>query len=156
MEMQEAVDILLIEDNPYDAELTMRALRRYNIGNSIVHLKNGEAALDFLFGQESREQKILHTPKVILLDLGLPRVDGFSVLKAIKSDPCGRCIPVVILTSSVEERDLIETYSLGANSYLVKPIGFESFCTSMNNFGFYWMLMNRVSRETQVERGALP
>jgi CheY-like chemotaxis protein len=142
----EAVEILLVEDNPDDAELALRALRKSNLANRIEHVWDGAEALDFLFctgayadrGSESR-------PKVILLDLKLPKVDGLEVLQRIKSEPKTRTIPVVVLTSSREERDLVDSYQLGVNSYIVKPVDFEQFTEAVRQLGFYWLLLNQYS-----------
>jgi len=145
MNIQNAVDILLVEDNPHDAEMTFRALKKYNIINTIVLVSDGEEALDYVFSKGKYLGRDPTAPKVILLDLKLPKIDGLEVLKAVKSDESARNIPVVILTSSAEENDLVEAYSLGVNSYLVKPVEFGSFCEAIKNVGLYWLLLNRVS-----------
>lgn len=143
-EVNHQYEIILAEDNPSDAELTIRALKRNNIGNNILHLKDGEEVLDYLFGTGVYENRNLtEFPKVILLDLKMPKVDGLEVLKKIKSDELTKVIPVVLLTSSHEERDIIEGYRLGVNSYIVKPVGFENFVKAVSEIGLYWLLVNQ-------------
>ncbi|HLF94351.1 MAG TPA: response regulator [Planctomycetota bacterium] len=139
------VEILLVEDNPQDAEMTLRALRKHNFANHVHHVKDGAEALAFLFaiGAYSK-RKMESSLKVVLLDLKLPKVDGLEVLKKIKSDDRTRTIPVVVLTSSKEGRDLAESYTLGANSYIVKPVEFEKFVEAVRQLGLYWLLMNKV------------
>lgn len=137
------VEILLIEDNPSDVKLTLKALQKYNLSNKVTVLKDGAEALDFLFAEgiyAGRNYK--EVPKVIFLDLKLPLVDGIEVLRKIKSDETTRRIPVVVLTSSKESRDIDECYKLGVNSYVVKPLDFEKFLDSVSNLGLYWVLMN--------------
>lgn len=139
------VEILLVEDNPDDAEIALRALSKQHISNRIIHVRDGKEALDFLFGRgtfEGRDAR--RKPKLVLLDLKLPKVSGLEVLKILKGDPFTRHIPVVILTSSREERDLVEGYDLGANSYLLKPVDFQRFCDCMREIGFYWLLLNQL------------
>ncbi|MBI4195206.1 MAG: response regulator [Betaproteobacteria bacterium] len=138
-----SVEILLVEDNPTDAELTMRALRRNNLANNLTWVKNGAEALDFIFCRGAYSSRKNDRPKLILLDLKLPKVDGIEVLRQIKSDEDAKMIPVVVLTSSAEERDITNSYRLGVNSYLVKPVDFEHFGETVAKAGFYWMLMNR-------------
>ena len=122
------VEILLVEDNHKDAEMTIRALRKVNLANKLVHVENGEQALDFLFGHgEYEERKNATPPRVILLDIKMPKVDGIEVLKKIKNDPRTMMIPVIIMTSSKEEQDILTSYKLGVNSYVVNPVDFESF-----------------------------
>lgn len=140
----ETVEILLVEDNPTDAELTLRALRKGNLANHITWVKDGEEALDFIFRSGNYTQRPSENPKLILLDIKLPKVDGIEVLKRIKSDDRTRIIPVVMVTSSAEGRDITESYKLGVNSYVVKPVDFEQFSDTLSKAGFYWMLMNRV------------
>jgi len=138
------IAILLVEDNPTDAELTIRALRRSKIGNHIQLLQDGAEALDFIFCRgDYASRSITSPPKVILLDLKLPKVSGLEVLRQIKSDPRTQIIPVVVLTSSAEERDIIDTYHFGVNSYIVKPVDFEQFNQAVQQLGFYWFLFNR-------------
>jgi two-component system response regulator len=142
--MNNEVEILIVEDNMSDAELTIRALRKNNLANKLVHVKDGAEALDFLFAEGSySDRKTDQHPKVILLDLKMPKVNGVEVLKKIKSDERTKKIPVVILTSSKEDPDIEECYRLGANSYIVKPVGFESFIKSISDIGLYWMLLNQ-------------
>ncbi len=137
------IEILLVEDNVYDAELTIHALRKGNILNNIVHLKDGAEALDFLFneGEWADKPKTVH-PKVILLDLKMPKVDGLEVLQRVKTDDRTKSIPVVVLTSSKEDPDVKRCYELGVNSYIVKPVGFENFTQSVAQLGIYWLLLN--------------
>jgi CheY-like chemotaxis protein len=138
------VEILLVEDNPNDAELTLRALKKNRIANQVTVVTDGEEALDFIFARGAySERKVGNGPKVILLDLKLPKVDGLEVLRIIKSDPRTRIIPVVVLTSSKEESDIVESYALGVNSYIVKPVDFDKFIESVATLGLYWLLLNQ-------------
>jgi two-component system response regulator len=138
------VEILLVEDNPNDAELTLRALKKRNLANRVLHVKDGAEALEFLFaGGAYNGRKIEKAPRVILLDLKLPKVDGLEVLRQIKADERTKTIPVAVLTSSREDRDLEECYQLGVNSYIVKPVEFENFVQVVSDLGFYWMLLNQ-------------
>jgi len=137
------VELLLVEDNPQDLELTLRALRKANFTNSIHVARDGAEALDFVFCEGAHASRAMHNgPRVILLDLKLPKVDGLEVLKRIKSNPRTRMIPVVMLTSSREQNDVVESYQLGVNSYIVKPVNFESFAAAVSQLGFYWLLLN--------------
>jgi len=137
------VELLLVEDNPQDLELALRALRKANLANSIHVARDGAEALDFIFCQGIHAARMMeNVPKVILLDLKLPKVDGLEVLKRIKSDPRTKAIPVVMLTSSKEQNDVVASYDLGVNSYIVKPVNFESFAVAVNQLGFYWLLLN--------------
>lgn len=131
------VEILLVEDNHDDAELTIRALKKYNLANNLLHLQDGEEALNFLFTSNNA------MPKIILLDIKMPKVDGIEVLKRIKSDPQRKIIPVVVLTSSKEERDIIESYKLGVNAYIVKPVEFDKFVKAVSEIGFFWLILNQ-------------
>lgn len=143
MSNDQIVELLLVEDNPHDAELALRALNRHNLANSIVHVTDGAEALDFLYARNAhagRNKK--NQPKVILLDLKLPRVDGLEVLRTMKGDPALRPIPVVVLTTSREESDLLTSYQLGVNSYIVKPVDFPQFVEAIRQLGFYWLLIN--------------
>lgn len=138
-----AVDILLVEDNPNDAEMTIKALAEKRLANRVLHLKDGAEALDFLFGAAGTATAAL---KVVLLDIKLPKVDGMEVLAKMKADERLKLIPVVILTSSREERDVVESYRLGVNSYIVKPVDFEQFANSVQELGLYWLLLNEPPR----------
>ena len=141
------IEMLLVEDNPHDAELAMRALKEHNLSNKIHWVKDGVAALDFVFATGTYADRDIHLPpKLILLDLRLPKVDGMEVLKKIKTDERTKFIPVVILTSSKEDRDIIESYRLGVNSYVSKPIEFEGFIKSVSELGLYWLLLNKPPR----------
>jgi two-component system, response regulator len=137
------VDILLVEDNPDDATLVLRALKKNNLANNLIHLTDGQQALDFLFchGKFS-ERKIEDKPKLILLDLKMPKVDGLQVLKAIRENEVTRRIPVVIMTSSREQRDIVDTYDSGVNAYVVKPVGFDNFSKAVAELGMFWLLIN--------------
>jgi CheY-like chemotaxis protein len=144
MNKSDDVEILLVEDNPDDTELTLRALRKNNLANRVVQVKDGAAALDFVFARgEFGGREIANAPKVVILDLKLPKVDGLEVLKEMKADPRTRAIPVVILTSSTQEKDLLESYQLGANSYIVKPVDFDKFVAAVAEIGLYWLLINK-------------
>ena len=145
----EEVEILLVEDNSNDAELTIHSLRKNKLSNNIIHLKDGAAALDFIFGKgEYLGRDINKKPKVILLDLKMPRVDGIEVLKKIKANDLTKSIPVVVLTSSKEDPDIKQCYNLGVNSYIVKPVDFESFQKTVVELGLYWMLLNQTNSHT--------
>jgi two-component system response regulator len=138
------LDILLVEDNSYDVELTLDALKTHNLANRVRVLRDGEEAINHIFGQESNKDKeSCEHPKLILLDLNLPKIDGLEILKRIRSDRKTRAIPVVVLTSSVEDQDRIESYKLGVNSYIVKPVDFDSFTRAVAEIGFYWVLLNK-------------
>jgi CheY-like chemotaxis protein len=141
---ESAIDILLVDDNSSDAELTMYALRKANFGNKLKLVRDGAEALDFLFGEGiyARADHRSTVPKVVLLDLKLPKIDGTEVLRRIKSDPRTRNIPVVVLTSSDEERDVGHAYELGANSYIVKPVDFKQLSENIAQVGFYWLQLN--------------
>ena len=138
------VELLLVEDNPDDVELTVRALKKGNLANKIHVVRDGEEALEYIFacGKYS-DRDISHHPKVVLLDLKLPKVDGLEVLREIRSDERTRQMPVVVLTSSHEEGDVVESYSLGVNSYIVKPVDFDKFAETVSRLGFYWLLLNQ-------------
>jgi CheY-like chemotaxis protein len=138
------VEILLVEDNPTDAELAIRALKKSNLANNLVWVKDGAEALDFLFATgEYTGRNVTCPPKVVLLDLRLPKVDGMEVLRRVKADERTRAIPVVVLTSSKEDRDIAESYQLGVNSYISKPVEFDSFAKTVSELGMYWLLVNR-------------
>jgi CheY-like chemotaxis protein len=142
MNMKDKVQILLVEDSAHDAEMTMRSLKRRGIANDIVWVKDGVEALDYLFCEGASAGREGGLPKLILLDLKMPRLDGLQVLKRLKADPRTMKIPVVMLTSSHEEGDLLESYALGVNSYIVKPVDFENFAETVSQVGMYWVLMN--------------
>lgn len=141
--MNSSLEILLVEDNPHDAELTIRALKKRHLANRLIHVADGQAALDFLFGMGAHEGRdVHHQPKVVLLDLKLPKLDGIEVLRQLRADDRTKLLPVVVLTSSSEDRDVIETYRLGANSYIVKPVDFDKFSDAVSSLGLYWLLLN--------------
>jgi CheY-like chemotaxis protein len=135
--------ILFAEDNPKDAELTILALKEANILNEIVHVRNGEEALDYIYYRNEFKEREKGNPVVIILDLKMPKVDGIQALKIIKSDENIKSIPVVILTSSREETDLVNSYNLGTNAYVVKPVDFNKFIECVKNLGIFWVLMNQ-------------
>jgi len=145
------VEILLVEDNPDDVDLTLRALRRHRIANQVHVARDGVEALEFIFGTDGQPSRNLQNgPRVILLDLKLPRVDGHEVLRRLKADPRTKNVPVVVLTSSREERDLVQSYNLGVNSYIVKPVDFEQFVEAVRALGLYWMLLNKAPLPQQT------
>jgi len=144
------VDILLVEDNPTDAELTIRALRKHNLANNLEWVKDGEVALNFLFSRGDHAGRSNVLPRVVLLDLRLPKVDGIEVLTQIRADPKTRELPVVVLTSSKEERDLVATYEVGVNSFVSKPVAFDEFAKVVAELGMYWLLVNRVPPEIRT------
>ena len=138
------VEILLVEDNLQDLELALRALRKANLANHIHVARDGAEALEFIFCEGAyAERKIESPPKLILLDLKLPKVDGLEVIRRIKGDPRTKTIPVVVLTSSKEQNDVVESYELGVNSYIVKPVNFERFVEAVQQLGIYWLLFNQ-------------
>lgn len=140
----EELEILLVEDNPTDAELTMRALKRKNLANRLVWVKDGEEALDFIYARgQFADRNPEDLPRLILLDLRMPKVDGLEVLKEIKAHEKTRKIPVVVLTSSQEDQDVGESYKLGVNSYVSKPVEFDDFLEAVSTLGLYWMLINK-------------
>jgi two-component system response regulator len=139
------VEILLVEDNPRDVDLTLRALKRHNLANRVVVARDGAEALALIFGDAEEISPSLPTnPRLILLDLKLPKVDGMEVLRRIKAEKRTRTIPVVVLTSSNQERDMVESYQLGVNSYIVKPVDFDKFLDCVRQLGIYWLLINRL------------
>jgi two-component system response regulator len=139
-----AVELLLVEDNPEDLELALRALRKANLANHIQIARDGAEALEFIFCEGAHAaRQITDGPKLILLDLKLPKVDGLEVLKRIKGDARTRMIPIVVLTSSKEQSDVVESYKLGVNSYIVKPVNFERFAEAVRGVGLYWLLLNQ-------------
>jgi two-component system, response regulator len=144
MAKENTIEIVLVEDNPHDAELALRAFKKNNLANSVIHLKDGEEALDFLYCRGEFEGRPAGLPKLMLLDLNLPKIDGHEVLKKMKEDPHLRVIPVVVLTSSKEEKDMLKSYRTGANSYMVKPVGFSKFIDVVKDLGFYWLVLNQL------------
>lgn len=145
--MNQPLDILMVDDSVDDAELVKRALKKKNLGNNILHLQDGQDALDFLFDPANE------LPKVILLDLKMPRVDGIEVLRMLKGDEKRKVVPVVMLTSSKEERDIVETYQLGVNAYVVKPVDFDNFVDALTQLGLFWLIHNQppqVNRQVQT------
>ena len=140
----EPVDILLVEDSEADAELTLRVLRKSRLANRVVWVKDGQEALDFLYGEGEYVDRPPARPRLVLLDLKLPRLNGIDVLRRLKSDDRQKSIPVVMLTSSSEERDIVESYALGVNSYLIKPVEFDKLGEQVVNAGLYWLLANKV------------
>lgn len=141
------VEILLVEDSTDDAEMTIRALQKVHLANKLVHLEDGQEALDFLFGKgKYAGRTITNRPRVILLDIKMPKVDGLEVLRQIKSNELTQMIPVVIMTSSSEEQDMINSYKYAANSYVVKPVHFENFVKAVSELGMYWLLVNRTPK----------
>lgn len=143
-EQNERADILLVEDNATDAELCIRALKKHNLANRLVWVKDGAEALDFLFARGAYSGRSPNgPPRVVLLDLRLPKVDGFEVLRQLRSDAVLKLIPVVVLTSSKEDRDVVESYRLGANSFVPKPVEFGEFSDAVARLGLYWLLVNK-------------
>jgi two-component system, response regulator len=142
----ERADILLVEDNPNDIKLTLHAFKTANLANTVHVARDGVEALEFLFGAAGVDEQVPDKPKLILLDLKLPRLNGHEVLKRIKGDPRTSGIPVVMLTSSSEEKDVMQTYQVGANSYIIKPVDFEQFTESVRDIGKYWLVINHTQR----------
>lgn len=143
MKKLDEVEILIVEDNPEDAEMAVRAFKKNKLTNKLYVVNDGEQALDFIFAKNDyADRKTLAKPKIILLDLKLPKVDGLEVLKQIKENEKTKVIPVVMLTSSKEESDIIRSYKLGVNSYIVKPVDFDKFVEAVSNLGLYWLLLN--------------
>jgi CheY-like chemotaxis protein len=142
--MHNPIEVLLVEDNIHDAEMTIRALRKVNLANNLVHVRDGEEALDLVFARgRYSDRATAGPPKVILLDIKMPKVDGIEVLRQLKSQDTSRIIPIVIMTSSKEEQDIINSYQLGVNSYVVKPVEFEGFARAVSQLGLYWLLTNQ-------------
>lgn len=141
---EETVEILLVEDNKRDADLTLRALKKRNLSNKVVWVKDGEEALEYLFAKGQYEgRSIKDKPKVVLLDLKMPKVDGLEVLKELRTNEVTKKIPVVVLTSSNEEKDIVQSYEYGVNSYIVKPVNFNKFLEAVADVGLYWLLLNK-------------
>lgn len=148
--MDNHVEIILVEDNPYEAELAIRSFKKNHLANNLIHLDDGAEALDFIFAKGKYETRDgLPKPKLILLDLNLPKVSGIEILRQIKSNELTKSIPVVIMTSSKEEKDIIDSYHYGVNSYLVKPVSFETFTKAIKDLGFYWLLLNHTPFSTE-------
>ena len=143
MDAFEEVELLLVEDNPLDAELTMRALKSGGLANKLLWVKDGQEALDFLFREGRYATRGKSVPRLVLLDLKMPRVDGIEVLRAVRAHEDTRYVPVVIMTSSQEERDVAQSYDLGVNSYVVKPVDFNSLTELARQAGYYWLAINR-------------
>ena len=143
MEQFEEVEILLVEDNKLDAELTLRALKNGGLANKVLWVKDGQQALDYLFRHGDYAERSDTVPRLVLLDLKMPRVDGIEVLRSIKAEDRTRRIPVVVMTSSQEEKDVAQTYELGVNSYVVKPVDFNAFADIARQSGYYWLAINR-------------
>lgn len=148
--MTEAVEILLVEDNPSDIKLAMHAFQKNNLANHVKVLRDGAEALEYVFCTDRYADRKGHgQPKVILLDLKLPLVDGLEVLRRIKSDPETKAIPVVVMTSSTEDRDMVDSYQLGVNGYVQKPLDFEQFISAVRQIGLFWLLVNKVPYRTE-------
>ena len=145
MEQFDQVEILLVEDNAVDAELTMLALNSGKLANKVMWVKDGQEALDYLFRQGNFEKRDDTHPRLVFLDLKMPRVDGIEVLRVIKADERTKSIPVVVMTSSQEEKDVVQSYALGANSYVVKPVDFNALTDVAGQAGYYWLAINRTS-----------
>jgi CheY-like chemotaxis protein len=152
LEHSNLVEILLVEDNPTDAELVLRVLRKNNLANNVVWVKDGEVALDFLFRRGNHSARSNSMPRIVFLDLRLPKVDGLEVLKRMRDNEDTRTIPVVVLTSSKEESDIAASYQLGANSFVSKPVAFDEFSNTVAELGRYWLLLNKIP----VQRGIAP
>ena len=146
---ENCVEILLVEDNPNDEMLALHAFRKHNLANKVHVVRDGAEALEFIFCTGAYADRMFENPRVILLDKKLPLVDGMEVLRAILADPRTRLVPVVMLTTSAEDRDVIESYQLGVNSYIVKPVDFEQFSETARQLGYYWLRVNQQPTETR-------
>ena len=144
---EKTIEILLVEDNPNDEMLALHAFKKHNLANKVHVVRDGAEALEFVFCTGAYAQRQFENPRVILLDKKLPLVDGMEVLRQIRAAPHTRLVPVVMLTSSAEDRDIIESYQLGVNSYIVKPVDFEQFSETVQQLGYYWLLINRQPTE---------
>jgi two-component system response regulator len=144
---QQNVEILLVEDNPNDEMLALHAFKKHNLANKVHVVRDGAEALEFVFCTGVYSERLFENPRVILLDKKLPLVDGMDVLRQVRSDPRTKLIPVVMLTSSAEDRDVMESYELGVNSYIVKPVDFEQFSETARQLGYYWLLVNKQPAE---------
>ena len=152
--MTSGMEILLVEDNPEDVEITLRTFRKYNLSNKIHVVRDGEEALECIFCTGRYAGRSAGSdPRLILLDLKLPKVDGIEILERCKSDPRTKSIPVVVLTSSREERDLVNSYDLGVNSFVVKPVDFSQFTEAVRRLGLYWMVLNQLPSDMHAEGG---
>lgn len=157
MNEKEGVEILLVEDSLSDAELTIRALKKKNLANNLIHLRNGAEALDFVFGRgQYSDRNPMVVPKVILLDLKMPKVNGLEVLAELRRDERTKAIPVVVLTSSREDPDIDTCYALGVNSYIVKPVEFDKFFKAVSELGFYWLLLNQAPPKGKTPAEKIP
>lgn len=145
MKKNEAVEIILIEDSPSDAEMTIRALGKINLAHNLVHLEDGAEAIDFIFAQGAYSESVYKNPKVVILDLNMPKINGIDVLQKIRSDERTKKIPVVVLTSSKEDSDVKKCYAMGVNSYIVKPVEFQEFTQTIMDMGHYWLQLNQLS-----------
>lgn len=151
--IETSVEILLVEDNPNDELLAMHAFEKHNLAHKVFVVRDGAEALEFVFCTGAYAERLFANPRVILLDKKLPLVDGMEVLREIRADPRTKLIPVVMLTSSAEERDIVESYQLGVNSYIVKPVDFEQFSETARQLGDYWLLVNRHPTEAVAATG---
>ena len=142
--VEEQVEVLLVEDSDDDAEMTIDALNECRLGNRIVRLRDGQEALDYLLRKEAYTDRSDGMPKLVLLDINMPKVDGLEVLRQLRADPAGARLPIVLLTSSAEERDRHAAYSLHVNSYIVKPVDFQQFVKAVRDVGLYWLVLNRI------------
>ncbi|OAM52066.1 two-component system response regulator [Methylovorus sp. MM2] len=143
------VSILLAEDSPTDAEMTMRALKKIGLTNEVVWVKDGQEVLDYIFRVGDYANRSKKEPKLILLDLKMPKIDGIEVLQRLKASDTAKMIPIVMLTSSAEEQDIVRSYALGVNSYLVKPVEFDKFVEEVSKVGCYWTILNKIPEFTQ-------